>query len=272
MGNLDSKLSQAAHNHHSYSIIEESPRSSSSSTTTPNGNSPGSLSGHFNLDQLGFRLAAPSPPLWTVKRVNYQNEGKNSLLFEFNHGKLAVTSGGSSNRHLKLAQNQIKMLKGIRHPNIARYLFAEESGHSNSGGGTSGSGSGLFKCVLIVESMRPLSWFTSNGDHHLSMEQLVSGIHGITTAVAFLHDKCAISHNNVNEHAVYLNGKQVWKLSDFELAMSFGDLSRESLRQIWEFRHKESLTPEETSEFRLNVSWFFFSSFWKSKSLFFNEQ
>lgn len=263
MGNLDSKLSQA-HNHHSYSIIEESPKSS---PTTPNGTSPGgssslSPSGHFNLDQLGFRLAAPSPPLWTVKRVNYQNEGKNSLLFEFNHGKLAAaTSGANSNRHLKLAQNQIKMLKGIRHPNIARYLFAEESGHSNSGGGTGGSG-GLFKCVLIVESMRPLSWFTASGEHHhLSMEQLVSGIHGITTAVAFLHDKCAISHNNVTEHAVYLNGKQVWKLSDFELAMSFGDLGRESLRQIWEFRQKESLTPEETSEFRLNVSCCFIDVF-----------
>lgn len=245
MGNLDSKLNQT-HNHQYYSIIEE-PKTSNPVISTSNTSV---------LDTLGFHLNPPSPPLWIVKKVNYQNEGKNSLLFDFNHGKFGqhVSSDKNKpNRHLKLAQNQIKMLKGIRHPNIARYLFAEENTQSN----------GLVKCVLIVESMRPLTNFTSSGEL-LSLEQLVSGVHGLTNALAFLHDKAAISHNNVNENSVYLNGKQVWKLSDFELALAFTDLNKENLRQLFEFRHKESLTPEEISEFRLNVNFFSFSFFVKN--------
>lgn len=114
MGNLDSKLSQAAHSHHhhSYSIIEESPSSPQSKSTPA-------------VDNLGFRLAPPiSTPLWTVKKVNYQNEGKNSLLFEFNQGKFGAsvtTATNESNsskkgsvtintKYLKLAQNQIKVI------------------------------------------------------------------------------------------------------------------------------------------------------------------
>jgi hypothetical protein len=143
------------------------------------------------------------------------------------------------------------MLKSIRHPNIARYLFAEDNS-SGSGGSNSNSSHhhSNLKCILIVESMRPLA--AHSGE--MSFEQLISGVYGLTNALAFLHDKAAISHNNVNEHSVYLNGKQVWKLSDFELALSFHDLTKENLRQIFEFRHKDSLTPEEVAEFRLNVN------------------
>lgn len=113
MGNLDSKLSQGhSHsNHHYYSIIEE--------PSTPPPPSAKSSSGSSNLDvKLGFRFGAPPvPPLWNVKKVNYQNEGKNSLLFEFNnpkYGPSAASGAGDSkkllpSRHLKLAQNQIKV-------------------------------------------------------------------------------------------------------------------------------------------------------------------
>ena len=57
-----------------------------------------------------------------------------------------------------------------------------------------------------------------------------------------------MSHNNLSEHCIYLNSKQTWKLNDFELAINFSNLNRENLRQIYEFKNKKSITPEEEAE------------------------
>lgn len=100
----------------------------------------------------------------------------------------------------------------------------------------------------------------------LSKEQLFRGIYGITCAISFLHEKVfyylkkkqinkinkfinlfkvLISHNNISESSIYLNSKQTWKLSDFELALSFSDLNTTNLKSIHEFKSKNSITPEE---------------------------
>lgn len=74
----------------------------------------------------------------------------------------------------------------------------------------------------------------------------------------FVLDKWKISlktklFQNNNDNNLSISAK-VWKLSDFELALAFADMTRDNLRQIFEFRHKDSLTPEEIGEFRLNVN------------------
>lgn len=65
--------------------------------------------------------------------------------------------------------------------------------------------------------------------------------------------KASISHNNINESCIYLNSKQTWKLSDFELALSFAELSKQNLKSIYEFKSKNSITPEE-EELELSLS------------------
>jgi len=79
----------------------------------------------------------------------------------------------------------------------------------------------------------------------MSKEQIIRGIFGITNALVFLHDKAFISHNNLNESAIYLNGKQTWKLSDFELSLGFAELNRDNLKQIRELKERNCITPEE---------------------------
>lgn len=133
----------------------------------------------------------------------------------------------------------------MRYPNIVKYFYSEEPPPSQQNS-TSHHVHANLKCLLITEFIRPISNLIDN----LSSEQIMHGIYGITNAIHFLHDKVQMSHNNLSESCIYLNSKQVWKLNDFELALSFSKLNKESLREIYEFKQKNSITPEEESNFK----------------------
>ena len=68
------------------------------------------------------------------------------------------------------------MLKTLRHPNIVKYIYSEETPLINTNN---------FKCLLITELIRPL---TSVFDD-LSKEQIIRGIFSVTNAISFLHEK-----------------------------------------------------------------------------------
>ena len=86
MGNLDSKLSSPY-----YAIVDENLNDSNlkpDEQQAPN---------HSSTAQL----------FWTIKKANFNNENKNALLFEFNHGKF---SNELKKKYLPLALNQIKVI------------------------------------------------------------------------------------------------------------------------------------------------------------------
>lgn len=139
--------------------------------------------------------------------------------------------------------NKKQTLKKIRHPNIVKYFYSEEPvksqvpiPHTHPS----------FKCVLITEFVRPLT----NLVESLTSEQIYHGIYGITNAIQFLHEKTQTSHNNLSESCIYVNCKQVWKLNDFELALSFTSLTKENLRGIYELKQKNAITPEEEVNYK----------------------
>ncbi|RNA06863.1 hypothetical protein BpHYR1_012605, partial [Brachionus plicatilis] len=199
MGNIDTKLSPY------YSIVDEK-------TGSP------SLSKASDISLGDLRQFSS---LWTVRKVKFNTDNKNSLLFELNSEHV------NYQKHLKLALNQIKCLKTLRHPNLVKYLYSKEPPHS--------------KCILITESVRPLTCLL--GD--LSREQIVRGLYGITNAVLFLHQKVQVSHNNICASSINLNPKQTWKLNNFELSLPFSGLNTQNLGQIYDFKDKNSVTPEE---------------------------
>lgn len=103
-----------------------------------------------------------------------------------------------------------------------------------------------FKCVLITEFVRPITTLIES----LTGEQISHGIYGITNAIQFLHEKTQTSHNNLSESCIYVNCKQVWKLNDFELALGFSHLTKDNLREIYELKQKNAITPEEEINFK----------------------
>ena len=139
-----------------------------------------------------------------------------------------------------------KTLKTLRHPNIVKYFYSEEppsSQHQNHHHTQSFHHN--IRCLVITEYIRPLNSLIES----LNNEQIMHGIYGITKAIHFLHDRVQLSHNNLTESCIYLNSKHSWKLNDFELALKFESLNRDNLREIYEFKQKNAITPEEEAEF-----------------------
>ncbi|CAF1012299.1 unnamed protein product [Brachionus calyciflorus] len=202
MGNIDTKLSSY------YSIIDEKTDSPSISKTS-----------EINLNDL--KKFTSNISIWSIKKVKYSSENKNSLLFEYDLSK------PDYQKHLKLALNQIKYIKTLRHPNIVKYFYSQEPPNS--------------KCLLITESLRPLNSLIDD----LSKEQIIRGLYGISNAILFLHEKVNVSHNNLSVISINLNAKQTWKLNNFELSLPFTDLNKNNLKLIYEFQDKNSITPEE---------------------------
>jgi serine/threonine protein kinase len=172
---------------------------------------------------------------WDVKKVKFKNENKKALLFEFSDclgGKFANVD--EKRKCFQLALTQIKMIKTLRHPNIVKYLHSEETDLLQANINHA-------KCLLITELIKPLVLVSE----HFSKEQTLSGLYSLTKALAFLHDKAQISHNNLNESCVYINGKGEWKLGNFELSLAFSRLTHQNLKQIYDLKSKNSITPEE---------------------------
>jgi serine/threonine protein kinase len=214
MGNLESKLTPY------YEIVNEE----TSNNASPSGKSFQDY--NFNPNNLS---------IWSIKRANVNNtQNKNATLFEFVNNCGKNSDSNKNKQNLQLALNQIKIIKTVRHPNIVKYLYSEEPSSSHN-----------LKCLLITESIRPLNSLIET----LNKEQIIRGLYCITSSLTFLHEKLKISHNNVNKSCIYSNSKQIWKLSDFELSISFNDLSKETLRQIYDLKCKNSITPEEESVF-----------------------
>ncbi len=176
---------------------------------------------------------------WTIKRANFDTDSKNASLFEYNNRNRPTT------KHLAFALNQIKILKTLRHPNIVKYFYSEEPPPSQQQTHNLHVQASL-KCLLITEFIRPISSLIDN----LNSEQVMHGIYGITNAIHFLHEKCSLSHNNLSENCIYLNCRQVWKLNDFELALPFDKLNRQALKNIYELKQKNAITPEEEANFK----------------------
>lgn len=110
---------------------------------------------------------------------------------------------------------------------------------------------GLLKCHEIVESIRELSVVTEPvvplldviGD--LNIHELIAGIHATITTVAFLHDKCKLSHNNLSIKSIFVGQNDAcWKIADFECMCAFSDMSKEFMAQIKPFREAKSIPPE----------------------------
>lgn len=216
MGNLESKLTPY------YEIVNEE----TSNNASPSGKSFQDY--NFNPNNLS---------IWSIKRANVNNtQNKNATLFEFINSSGKNSDSSKNKQNFQLALNQIKIIKTVRHPNIVKYLYSEEPSSLNHHN---------LKCILITESIRPLNSLIET----LNKEQIIRGLYCITNSLAFLHDKLRISHNNINKLCVYSNSKQIWKLNDFELSIAFDDLNKESLRQIYDLKSKNSITPEEEAAF-----------------------
>lgn len=113
-----------------------------------------------------------------------------------------------------------------RHPCILKYVSSWTKGS---------------KFHLGVEDVKPLS--------HVLMSQsnlqICIGLYSILKALCFLHEKAAVSHNNICIASIYVSKDGSWKLGGMEYLCRFKDLTAEYLNKIKTFRYYKAIDPNE---------------------------
>ncbi|GFN92858.1 protein-associating with the carboxyl-terminal domain of ezrin-like, partial [Plakobranchus ocellatus] len=118
------------------------------------------------------------------------------------------------------------VLRGIRHPNIIRYI---------DGGEARGD------VWLATECVKPL--ITSKAD--LTPDEICAGLHDLLQAIDFLHSMLGMCHNNLCISSLFLGHDGTWKLGELQHACKFSDATQTFLDQCRAFRKEDCLAPEE---------------------------
>lgn len=114
-----------------------------------------------------------------------------------------------------------------RHPNILKYI---RSWNKNS------------KHYLVVEDVKPLSHILPA----LGRLEICIGLHSVLKALCFLHEKAAVSHNNVCLASIYVTKEGNWKLGGMEYLCSLKDLNLDYLKKTYNSRYEKAIDPDET--------------------------
>ncbi|KAK9296864.1 hypothetical protein QLX08_009261 [Tetragonisca angustula] len=119
-----------------------------------------------------------------------------------------------------------KNLMLYRHPCILKYISSWSKGS---------------KFFLATEQVKPLiqSIETQN------TLQICMGLYNILRALAFLHEKASVSHNNLCESSIYVTPEGCWKLGGLECLCKFNDLTTSYLQKIRTYRYEKAISFNE---------------------------
>lgn len=153
---------------------------------------------------------------WTISPV-VKSDGAMATVFR---AKLIEKKDGD------LLKKNCAILRGIRHPNIIRYI---------------GGGETRDDIWLATEIVTPL--VTSMSE--LTFDEICVGLDDILQAVNFLHSTLGMSHNNLCVSSLFMGHDGTWKLGELQHACKFSDATQAFLDQCRAFRKENSLAPEE---------------------------
>lgn len=157
---------------------------------------------------------------WSIHPARRSDGSKVTVFVNKNKAK-------EDEEHIKNATRQLKIL---RHPTILKFFDCCKS---------------LEGTFLITEQVHPLELALET----LSPEEICSGLYNIVEALAFLHDKGGVSHNNVCIAAIYVSSQDGgWRLGGMEHLCKFEDATLSFLKQCRDQRCKKSIPPEEDEE------------------------
>ncbi|KAI4459452.1 scy1-related s/t protein kinase-like [Holotrichia oblita] len=123
-------------------------------------------------------------------------------------------------------EKSCKHLMIYRHPCILKYVSSWQKGS---------------KFHVAVEDVRPLSHVLLSQ----SSLQLCIGLHSILKALCFLHERAAVSHNNICIASIYVTRDGSWKLGGMEYLCKFNELTHDYLNKIKTFRYHKAIDSNE---------------------------
>ncbi|KAA8498465.1 N-terminal kinase-like protein [Porphyridium purpureum] len=151
--------------------------------------------------------------LWELSRgVHKEKKNQEVLLWSFSAPKSKV--GGSDGS--RLAKNALQRLKTLRHPDVLKFVSAEESPDGS--------------VQIATEFAIPLSTFLAGhsrqggSKYTLTNESIQWGVLCISRALAFLHQTQSI-HGRFNPDTILVTRGGDWKLAGFEATCTVAQAS-----------------------------------------------
>uniref|UniRef100_A0A7S1TAK6 Protein kinase domain-containing protein n=1 Tax=Compsopogon caeruleus TaxID=31354 RepID=A0A7S1TAK6_9RHOD len=148
--------------------------------------------------------------LWTLSRGSHKEIGDEALIFSFHPGKsrLALSYGGSA---ADLAKNGLQKLKTLRHPDILKFLCAEEASDGT--------------ILVATEPATPLAQILADQRRGLDREAIQWGLLTISRALGFMHQS-ALIHGRLSAMAIFVTPGGDWKLGALEAVTPHAHIAR----------------------------------------------
>ncbi|XP_006460920.1 hypothetical protein AGABI2DRAFT_69620 [Agaricus bisporus var. bisporus H97] len=143
--------------------------------------------------------------LYSLYDAVKREDGSNVSVFEYD------LSDSTRPNFKAFAQNALKKLRTIRHPDVLKFIDAVESDTS---------------IFIMTERVQPLSnalptWISRSSQER--EEWLLWGLHRVSVALTFLNDSCASTHGRICMQSIFISPSGEWKLGGFELLSNIKD-------------------------------------------------
>lgn len=147
-------------------------------------------------EEIASSGSSSSSSVWKAHRGFRKEDREPVTILQFDRSR-------ASPQAVQAAQNFIKRIKMLRHPQILRFIDASEIGEVT---------------YLVTEAAVPLSLYLQD-----TKAEAPLGLHRIATALAFLNNDCGLVHGNFGAEAIWVTKAGEWKLAGLESAREFGD-------------------------------------------------
>ncbi|KAJ3569627.1 hypothetical protein NP233_g4935 [Leucocoprinus birnbaumii] len=137
--------------------------------------------------------------LYTLYDATKRDDNSPVSVFEYDF------SDPSRRNFKSFAQNALKKLRTMRHPDVLKFMDAVESDTS---------------IYIMTERVQPLSSSLPTWASRKAQEKedwLLWGMHRISVALTFLNDPCASTHGRICTQSIFISPSGEWKLGGFEL-------------------------------------------------------
>ncbi|KAJ2456314.1 Nuclear aminoacylation-dependent tRNA export pathway component [Coemansia sp. RSA 2336] len=169
---------------------------------------------HFTL---GEKLEFPGKTLWQVHLAQSTNGKQEATVFVFDKGQ------GAS--HTAAAQNALKRMRTLRHPNMLKYLEGVETAEA---------------IYIATEAVVPLV-MDLNVERDGSDELIKWGLFKVAEALKFINEDCKLVHGNMAATSVFVTRAGEWRVGGLELADVAGSKDNGASQQM--YRQYTSVIP-----------------------------
>eukprot|EP00051_Salpingoeca_urceolata_P016811 m.225804 g.225804 ORF g.225804 m.225804 type:complete len:761 (+) comp18786_c1_seq2:159-2441(+) len=190
----------------------------------------GQVESSASSDEVRVVVDQQETGTWALLR-SHSEDGEPITIFEHDpKGSSKATTEPQRKLLAEAISNGSQRLRGLRHPGILKYQWAQEEAGVVS---------------MITETATPLLVVADN--EPLYMTDVAVGLHSVLEALAFLHDTCHLAHNNLSTRAVFVTDKPGtrWKLGCLELTQPASFHNPEFFKSVKFMRSEAAQCPED---------------------------